>query len=118
MNTHIYRKINDRFRDLRVSASKLMGIGSVILLMSVVSAGVHAFEFDTGNPDLSIRWDNTLKYNLKFRAQDLNPAIPGPTPANPAFPLLGDDADLGYEQWDIVFLSLSDGTRNGTTANL
>ena len=24
----------------------------------------HAFEFDTGNPDLTVRWDNTPRVNL------------------------------------------------------
>ena len=28
-----------------------------------------AFEFDTGNPDLSIRWDNTIRYNLGLRVE-------------------------------------------------
>jgi hypothetical protein len=32
----------------------------------------HAGEIDTGNPDLSIRWDNTIKYNYgrRLNAQD------------------------------------------------
>ena len=24
----------------------------------------HAIEIDTGNPDVVLRWDNTLRYNL------------------------------------------------------
>ncbi len=30
----------------------------------------HAFKFDTGNPDLRMRWDNTLKYSAAFRVKD------------------------------------------------
>jgi hypothetical protein len=79
--------------------------GSRKLLSAAVAclacAGLHvqAFEFDTGNPDLNLRWDNTVKYNLKLRAEDLNKDIPG---EGGAFALLGDDADLGWEQWDVV----------------
>ena len=28
-----------------------------------------AFEFDTGNPDLSVRWDNTPRLNLGMRVE-------------------------------------------------
>lgn len=37
----------------------------------VLSApAAQAFQIDTGNPDLSLRWDNTLKYSSAWRAQD------------------------------------------------
>lgn len=71
-----------------------------ISLASLVSAsGVQAFEFDTGNPDLKIRWDNTLKYNVTMRTEDINNDV---LSKGGAFAVLGDDADLGWEQWDIV----------------
>jgi hypothetical protein len=38
-------------------------------------APVHAFEFDTGIPDVSTRWDNTFRYNLANRMQSPDPAI-------------------------------------------
>ncbi|GAB3628392.1 hypothetical protein PTE30175_01774 [Pandoraea terrae] len=36
-----------------------------------------AFEFDTGNPDLSVRWDNSIQYNLGIRARNCDPNICG-----------------------------------------
>ena len=33
--------------------------------MTLSSGGAHAFEFDTGNPDLSVRWDNTAALQLR-----------------------------------------------------
>lgn len=36
-----------------------------------------SFSFDTGNPDLKIRWDNTVRYNLGFRAEDCDRDICG-----------------------------------------
>lgn len=35
----------------------------------------HAVEFETGNPDLAIRWDNTVKYNYGHRVNRQDPAI-------------------------------------------
>ncbi|CAN7340339.1 DUF1302 domain-containing protein [Variovorax sp. LjRoot178] len=38
----------------------------------VAGANAFAIEFDTGNPDLSVRWDNTIKYSAaaRLRGQD------------------------------------------------
>lgn len=36
-----------------------------------------AFEIDTGNPDISLRWDNTVQYNLGIRAANCDPNICG-----------------------------------------
>tara|TARA_R110002110_G_scaffold205066_1_gene416708 strand:- start:106645 stop:108582 length:1938 start_codon:yes stop_codon:yes gene_type:complete len=71
-----------------------------LALAALVSAnGAQAFEFDTGNPDFTVRWDNTFKYNLKIRAQELDQDIPA---TGGALALLGDDADLGWERGDVV----------------
>lgn len=42
----------------------LAGIGSA-----------HAFEFDTGNPELSVRWDNTVRYNYAQRVEAQDAAL-------------------------------------------
>ena len=34
------------------------------------SGSASAFEFDTGNPDLTIRWDNTVRYNYGVRVEN------------------------------------------------
>jgi hypothetical protein len=38
-------------------------------------ASVGAFELDTGNPDVKIRWDNTFKYSLAGRVKDRSPGL-------------------------------------------
>lgn len=44
--------------------------------MAVFAAGnAAAFEIDTGNPDVSVRWDNTVRYNAGWRVQDRNAVI-------------------------------------------
>jgi uncharacterized protein DUF1302 len=38
-------------------------------LMAGLSGQVAAFQFDTGDPDLDIRFDNTVKYNVGWRTE-------------------------------------------------
>ncbi|MDT3671023.1 MAG: DUF1302 family protein [Aromatoleum sp.] len=45
-------------------------IGSAVVALFATPAG--AIEIDTGNPDLAIRWDNTIKYNAGWRAEGRN----------------------------------------------
>lgn len=40
-----------------------------------VTPQAHAFVIDTGNDDLSVRWDNTLKYSNAFRVDGQDPAL-------------------------------------------
>jgi Protein of unknown function (DUF1302) len=54
----------------------------------------QAFDIDTGNPDLQVRWDNTVRYNLGVRAQSQNSEILG----NPNF----DDGDRNFGNGSIV----------------
>ncbi|WP_332750765.1 DUF1302 domain-containing protein [Hydrogenophaga sp.] len=35
----------------------------------------HAFEFDTGNPDIKLRWDNTVRYSAAWRLKDRAPGL-------------------------------------------
>jgi Protein of unknown function (DUF1302) len=47
----------------------------LIGLAACAAVQVHAFEFDTGNPDLKLRWDNTVKYSAGFRLLDRSPGL-------------------------------------------
>ncbi|ROZ69187.1 DUF1302 domain-containing protein [Ramlibacter sp. WS9] len=35
----------------------------------------HAVEIDTGNPDLTVRWDNQVRYAIGVRGEAINPAF-------------------------------------------
>ena len=59
-----------------------------------VAPVAHAFEIDTGNEDLTVRWDNTVRYNLGIRAQGQNSQILG----NPNY----DDGDRNFSNGSIV----------------
>lgn len=68
------------------------------LAMAAMLAGTaHAFELDTGNPDLQIRWDNSVRTSVKLRTERADPALtdslrqvptgaPAPAPATFSFP--------------------------------
>jgi hypothetical protein len=58
------------------------------------ATGAHAFEFETGNPDLSIRWDNTLRLNYGVRVENRDPRI-----GNSA---LSDEGDYSFDHGDAV----------------
>ena len=49
---------------------------SIALYGTLVAAlPAKAMEFDTGNADLNIRWDNTVKYSNAFRLKQRNPLL-------------------------------------------
>jgi hypothetical protein len=60
----------------------IVGMVAVTLLPTLVMP-VHAFEVDVGNPDVTVRWDNTVRYNVGVRMQRPSPeiALAGPGPA-------------------------------------
>ena len=44
-------------------------------IAAMLAGPAAAFEIDTGNPDVVLRWDNTLRYNLGVRTQSQDKAI-------------------------------------------
>jgi len=46
-----------------------MGLGGAAML-ALLSSGAAAFQIDVGNPDLRIRWDNTVRYNVGWRVDE------------------------------------------------
>jgi hypothetical protein len=67
-----------------------LAIGSLL----AAAGTAQAFEIDTGNPDIAMRWDNTLRYNLGIRAQSQDGNILG----SPNF----DDGDRNFSNGSIV----------------
>lgn len=65
------------------------------LSTGAVSAGMaQAAEIDTGNPDLSARWDNTVRYNLGVRAESRDSALAN----NASY----DESDAKFDRGDVV----------------
>ena len=79
--------VRSRFQRRRALALAITGV-----LAAMQSA--HAFEIGTGNPDIQMRWDNTVRYNLGMRAESQDRAIVG----NPNF----DDGDRNFNNGSLV----------------
>src|SRR5690349_4807947 len=54
---------------------QVAAVAGAVLSFMLSCGSAHAFEFDTGNPDLSVRWDNTLRYNYANRVESRDPKI-------------------------------------------
>lgn len=57
-------------------------------------AGASAVEIDVGNPDLKVRWDNTVRYNLGFRVEKQD----GRLLASPSY----DESDSKFKRGQVV----------------
>jgi len=68
----IQRLIPRASRCPRLSVLTVAAIAALVL-----PSAASAVEIDTGNPELKLRWDNTLRYNLGVRAQDCDENICG-----------------------------------------
>jgi hypothetical protein len=69
--------------------------GLIVFGTAVVSAGpVQAFEIPSGNDDIQIRWDNTIRYNLARRIEEQNGKITGS--------LNNNDGDRNFEKDSLV----------------
>ena len=55
----------------RALARRLTAISAASIMVS----GAQAMELDTGNPDIKVRWDNTVKYSNAFRIKDRAPEL-------------------------------------------
>lgn len=44
---------------------------------ALLATNAAAFEIDTGNPDIKLRWDNTVKYSTAARLKDRSPGLSG-----------------------------------------
>lgn len=67
---------------------------SAITLTTLVAGGAQAFEIETGNSDLSLRWDNTVRLNYGQRVQARDPKI-----GNAA---VADEGDYSFDKGDAV----------------
>lgn len=75
-------------------ASRQMPLSLMVLavLGTVGPWSAHAFNIDTGTPDVKLRWDNTIKYSSAWRVRERNPQLIGAANAN------GDDGDQNFSR--------------------
>lgn len=66
----------------------------VVALAALSVPAAHAFQFPTDNEDLTIRWDNTLKYSVAQRVKAPSSALTAD--ANT------DDGDRNFRKWGLI----------------
>lgn len=73
-------------RSWRTSFASVLALG----VGAAFGAPAEAFELDTGNPELRIRFDNTVKYSTAFRVKDQSDALTAPVNE--------DDGDRNFDR--------------------
>jgi hypothetical protein len=73
---------------------RVAALSAAVIGAYAASNAAFAFDIPTGNDDLTMRWDNTVKYNLGLRVQKQNDAILGAVNA--------DDGDRNFGNGSIV----------------
>ena len=63
--------LNSTRLPMRSTGPRLTALAAAALL----AGGAHAVEIDTGNPDWSLRFDNTVKGSLVYRTEKADPAL-------------------------------------------
>ncbi|MDB5541024.1 MAG: hypothetical protein JWQ89_2751 [Devosia sp.] len=71
-----------------------IGIDCALVTAALGTWTANAFPIDTGNPDLELRWDNSVRYNLGVRARAQDPNILNNTSY--------DNSDSKFKRGDIV----------------
>ncbi|HEY6513091.1 MAG TPA: DUF1302 domain-containing protein [Burkholderiaceae bacterium] len=69
------------------------GVATAVL-WALCGSAVHAFEIDTGNPDLVVRWDNTVRANAALRVEGRDNKIGNS--------VLADEGDYSFDNGDFV----------------
>ena len=79
---------------VRIGSHKRRALALAVGAVLATVRAAHAFDIDTGNPDIQMRWDNTVRYNLGMRAESQDSRIIG----NPNF----DDGDRNFNSGSLV----------------
>jgi hypothetical protein len=67
---------------------------SILAATFLTTGSAAAFEINTGNPDVTVRWDNTVRYNAGWRMQGRDPKI--------ANYYAADEGDALFDKGDAV----------------
>jgi hypothetical protein len=85
---------NPDFGMPRPFTRRAIALAAVAALGLAAPGLASAFEFDSGNPDLSLRWDNTVRLNYAERVEQRDPKI-----GNSA---IADEGDYSFDKGDAV----------------
>ncbi|MDM0073746.1 DUF1302 domain-containing protein [Variovorax sp. J2P1-59] len=75
-------------------SARLSAVGIAVLAAVFATDAAHGFEINTGNPDLEVRWDNTVRLNYGNRVESRDPKI-----GNSA---VSDEGTYSFDRGDAV----------------
>ncbi|RJG03004.1 DUF1302 domain-containing protein [Noviherbaspirillum sedimenti] len=77
-----------------IGAMRLQPLAMAVSMAFLAAGNAAAFEIETGNPDVSVRWDNTVRYNVATRVGERDSRI--------ANNQLFDEGDFSFDKGDLV----------------
>lgn len=77
---------------------RLTAVAAAVVLQVGLCGAALGFEIDTGESDVSVRWDNTFKYSTAFRLKDQSDALINDAPASGVNNLNLDDGDRNFDK--------------------
>lgn len=80
--------------DKRVNYRRAHIAAAVAMTLSMVAEGAQGASIDTGNSDVEVRWDNTIRYSAGLRAQDRDARIAN----NAAY----DQGDFQFNKHELI----------------
>lgn len=81
-------------RSAHPAAAPLARAAAAAAVLALIGGAAQAVEIGTGNPDLSLRWDNSLRLNLATRVEGRDPKI-----GNAA---VSDEGTYSFDRGDMV----------------
>ena len=79
---------------IRARRAPALSAVAVAAAMASLTGAAQAIEIDTGNPDLTVRWDNNVRLNLATRVESRDDKI-----GNSA---LSDEGTYSFDKGDMV----------------
>lgn len=84
----------DRFGAKDLEGRRWARVVAAAAVAALSGGSALAFEFDTGSPDLSVRWDNTIRYNLGLRVEGRDNKIGNY--------VVADEGTYSFDKGDVV----------------
>ena len=75
-------------------AGRITAIAAGVAALAAICGNANAFDLETGNPDLTVRWDNTARLNYGVRVEERDSKI-----GNSA---LADEGTYSFDKGDAV----------------
>jgi hypothetical protein len=82
----------------KLLARRTVLAAAVTAAFCAASPLAQAYQFEAGDPDLKINWDNTVKYNAAYRLKDPDPALTTASTNNNTNARNYNDGDLNFKK--------------------